>query len=212
MSTRDEPLMQLCATPLQGTGTVIAATAPDRFTVATARGELSVRRAASCLLQPQAGDRVWLAGDLAEGIYLTAVLERADPASPARIALASDSTLDAGDGALTLRAGRMHLVGEGRLTVQAEAAAVCIGKLTAVGREATWSFGRMKAIGELLETFVERLVQFSRWSQRTVDGMDQLRSAHIDYRADGTLQLQAEHLVANGAKLVKADGEQIHLG
>ena len=50
------------------------------------------------------------------------------------------------------------------------------------------------------------------YCQRVVDGPDQVRSQHIDWRADRTLQLQAEHLVANGSRLVKADGEQIHLG
>ena len=45
-----------------------------------------------------------------------------------------------------------------------------------------------------------------------VDGLDQVRSTHIDYRADQTLQLQAENLIANATNLVKVDGEQIHLG
>lgn len=96
--------------------------------------------------------------------------------------------------------------------MQADAAALCVGKLTGVGREATWSFGRIKLIGELIESFAERVIQFSRWSQRTVDGIDQVRASQIDYRADQTMQLQAENLVANATKLVKADGDQIHLG
>jgi hypothetical protein len=213
MSTRDDTLMQLCAMPLHGMGTVLAVAEESGLcTVATLQGELRARPAASCLLVPHAGDRVWLAGDLEQGIYVTAILERGDPASQQRVCLPPNSTIEVRQGALTLRADTLRLAAGQQLSVQADAAALCVQKLTGVGREAVWSFGRIKVISELLESFAERLVQFSRWSQRTVDGMDQVRSRQIDYRADETLQLQAENLVANAANLVKLDGEQIHLG
>ncbi|VTU38925.1 DUF3540 domain-containing protein [Variovorax sp. PBL-E5] len=212
MSTRDEPLMQLCAMPLHGVGTVTAIDHGGLCTLRTAQGEQVARQAASCLLAPQAGDRVWFAGDLEQGLYVTAILERGDPASEARVRLPAHGTLDVAEGALTLRADALHFVGRQQLTVQADAAALCVGKLTGVGREATWSFGRIKLIGELIESFAERVIQFSRWSQRTVHGIDQVRASQIDYRADQTMQLQAENLVANASKLVKADGDQIHLG
>jgi len=63
-----------------------------------------------------------------------------------------------------------------------------------------------------VESFAERLVQFSRWSQRMVDGPDQVRSRQIDWRAEQAMQLQAQVLIANADKLFKADAEQIHLG
>jgi hypothetical protein len=205
--------MQLCAMPLHGIGTVTAIGADDgSHVLRTAQGERLARLAASCLLVPQEGDRVWFAGDLEQGLYVTAVLERADPESAARIRLPAQGSIEVAAGALSLRADALHLVGREQVTVQAEAAALCVGKLTGVGREATWSFGRVKLIAELVESFAERLIQFSRWSQRTVEGIDQLRASQIDYRAEQTMQLQAENLVANASKLVKADGDQIHLG
>jgi hypothetical protein len=205
--------MQLCAMPLHGVGTVMTIEAEGGIcTLRTAQGERMARQAASCLLAPQEGDRVWFAGDLEQGLYVTAVLERADPASEARLRLPAQASLEVAAGTLSLRAEALHLVGHRQLTVQAEAAALCVGKLSGVGREAVWSFGRVKLIADLVESFAERLIQFSRWSQRTVDGIDQLRASQIDYRAEQTLQLQAENLVANASKLVKADGDQIHLG
>lgn len=188
MGIRDEDLMQLCAAPMHGVATVTALDAAS-LTVQTAQGALPARQAASCLMVPQVGDRVWLAGDLAHGLYVTAVLERA-AAAGCELRLPADSVMS---------------VPAGTLTVQAPA-------LRVVAREAIGTFGRMKLVGDLMESFFDKVSQFARWSQRVVDGPDQVRSQHIDWRADRTLQLQAEHLVANGSRLVKADGEQIHLG
>ena len=213
MSTRDDPLMQLCAEPVQGRATVLAVAHNGPVcmcTVRTRQGDLTARQAASCLLVPRTGDQVWLAGDLEQGIYAAAILERHELVAE-QIRLPAGSSIEATSGALTLRADSLHLAGA-QLTVQVDAAALCAQKVTGVGREVVWSFGRIKVISELLESFANRLVQFSRWSQRTVDGLDQVRSTHIDYRAEQTLQLQAENLIANASNLVKVDGEQIHLG
>lgn len=211
MSTRDDPLMQLCAMPLQGVGTVVSV-AHERgvCAVRTLQGELGARQAASCFLAPQAGDRVWLAGDLEQGLYVTAILERSE-AAPPRVCLPPGSSLEVAQGALTLHADSLRLASR-QLSVQADDAALSVQKLTGVGREAVCSFGSIRIVSELLESFAERLLQFSRWSQRTVEGTDQVRAGQIDYRAQQMLQLQADNLLANAANLVKVDGEQIHLG
>lgn len=211
MSTRDDPLVQLCRQPMQATGTVVAATnEAGLYSVNTAQGPLGARRAASCLLEPQAGDRVWVAGDLEMGVYITAILER-EAGVPVHLCLPPGSSLGTTSGVLSLQADSLRLVSR-QLSVQAESAALCAQTLVGVGTEATWSFGRVKLICDLLESFADRFLQFSRWSQRTVDGMDQVRSKQIDYRADQTMQLQAENFIADASNLVKVDGEQIHLG
>ena len=212
MSQRDDPLIALCATPIQCVGTV-AAVAPEdgACRVDTPQGAVVARRAVSCLVGPAAGDRVWLSGDLTHGLYVTAVLERSQAAAPLCVSLPAGSSIEVAQGSLTLRATSL-LIASKQLAVQADDAALCAGKLTGVGREATWSFGRIKVISELFESFAERVVQFSRWSQRTVDGPDQVRSRQIDYRAEQSMQLQAQNLIANADNLVKFDGEQIHLG
>lgn len=211
MSKRDDPLMQLCGQPMQATGTVeVLVGEAGLYNVRTAQGNFSARRAASCLLDPQAGDRVWMAGDLEEGLYITAILAR-DAGAPVHLRLPPGSSLGSTAGSLSLRADNLELVGR-TLSVQAESAALCAQTVTGVGREATWSFGRVKLICNVLESFADRVVQFSRWSQRTIDGPDQVRSKQIDYCADETMQLQAGNFMADASNLVKLDGEQIHLG
>jgi len=213
MSQRDETLMQMCVQPLMGPGTVTAIDAASGLCVVQTRhGEFTARRAASCLLAPESGDRVWLTGDLSEGLYVTAVLERAASEAPVRIGLPAGSRIEAEQGALYLEAEQLRLHGRAQFALQADSATLCTRQFSAVGGEITASFGRIKLLGDLLESFVDRVVQFARWSQRTVAGIDQVRAAQIDYRAEQTLQLQAHDLVANATQLLKVDGEQIHMG
>lgn len=210
MSTREDHLLQLCGAPINQAGVVRHAVAGGLATVVLGQGEIEARQAVSCLLAPQAGDRVWLSGDLQQGVYVTAILERASP-GPENIRLPEGSGIEVPAGALNLRAGALNLQG-GTLAVQADSAALCVGAVTAVGREAAWSFGRVRIVSELIESFADRLLQFARWSQRTVEGIDQVRSGQIDYRAEQLMQLRAQNLVANASNLAKVDGEQIHLG
>lgn len=211
MSTREDAVMQLCTAALQGIGTVRASMVDGRlYEVETAHGRLSARQAVSCLLVPQPGDRVWLSGDIDQGIYVLAVLER-DNSAPAQLQVPVDTTIAAARGTLTLQAATLKLTGA-QVAVQADSAVLSAQKVCGVGHEASWSFSRIKVMADLFESFADRVVQFARWSQRTVEGMDQLRSRQIDYRAEQTLQLQAETLVANASKLAKVDGEQIHFG
>ena len=210
MSTREDHLLQLCGVPINQAGVVRHIAAGGLATVVLPQGEIEARQAASCLLAPRAGDRVWLSGDLEQGVYVTAILERAGP-GPETIRLPAGSSIEVPAGALALRAGTLNLQGT-TLAVQADSAALCVGAVTAVGREAAWSFGRVRIVSDLIESFADRLLQFARWSQRTVEGIDQVRSGQIDYRAEQLMQLQAQNLVANASNLAKVDGDQIHLG
>jgi hypothetical protein len=178
---------------VQGVGVVLSREG-DRYLVQGAQGAFSARRAASCLLAPETGDRVWFCGDLSQGLYLSAVLERGQ--TPARISLRADE--------LELAAAKT--------TLQTDEAVLSARKVTGVGREATWSFASIKVVSDLFESFADRLLQFARWSQRSVDGLDQVRARQIDHRAEQSMQLSAQNLIADASQLVKIDGEQIHLG
>ena len=59
---------------------------------------------------------------------------------------------------------------------------------------------------------MNRLVQRSRHSLRRWRNSDQARCCYMDYRADHTDELRAKNTLITAYKLVKADGDQIHLG
>ena len=171
----------------------------------------TAQRASSCLVLPQQGDTVvWLKmGDGA--VLITHVLRRRQGGAPLRVSLPAGTVIETETGSLELSADVLALRTRA-LSVEGEQAHLAVEQVTAVGRKASWSFGVIRLTAELVESFAERMLQFSRWSQRLVDGPDLVRSRQIDWRAEQTLQMQAQVVITSADKLLKADSEQIHLG
>ncbi|MGB3069928.1 MAG: DUF3540 domain-containing protein [Ottowia sp.] len=183
----------------------------DRFVLETGpQTTQQALRARSCLVQPQAGDIVAFIADGESSAYVTAVLERPNGA-PLTLKLPPGTVIHAEDGALELRADTLAFRARA-LSLESEQAHLNVEQVVGVGQRASWSFGAVKFTADLMESFAERVLQFSRWSQRMVDGPDQVRARQIDYRAEQTMQLQAQALIASADKLFKADSDQIHLG
>lgn len=193
------------------TGVVTQAfAARDQYELMISDNLLTATRAQSCLVQPQVGDIVACMQADAGMTYITAVLER--PGGQAlTLTLPPGTSIHCEGGALELRADALSLHARA-LSVEGEQAHLSVEQVVGVGQRASWSFGAVKFTAELIESFAERVLQFSRWSQRMVDGPDQVRARQIDYRAEQTLHLQSQTMIANAEKLFKADGEQIHLG
>lgn len=183
----------------------------DFLTVRVGGASRRARRAASCLLAPEPGDTVAGIDDAAQDvIHVIAVLIRAGKTAPT-IGLPPDAVIQSQGGKLEMRADALAFRSRD-FSVEAERACLSADQVTGVGGRASWSFGAVKLTADLVETFAERLLQFSRWSRRLVDGPDQVRSRQIDWRAEHSLQLQSQVIIADAEKLLKADGDQIHLG
>lgn len=206
------------AAPIHISGQVLGS-GPEGYAVKTALGMYGTRRAASCLLEPELGDTVLVSGESAACVYIIAVLERAGD-GPARIAFAGDTTLTVSGGSMSLSADNgVNLSAGGRLAMSSAdlllncgIATTTIGRLTAIGKEMSASIGNIRLIGNALESFVERLTQFARQSTRTVEGLDQVRSGTVDYRADQNMSLRGTNVLTNAKELVKVEAQQIHLG
>jgi hypothetical protein len=160
----------------------------------------------SCLVAPAVGDRVacWRA-EMSEGgdtVHVLAVLSRPDAATPMRLQLAADTQLQAG-----------------RLTVDTEALDVRTGEasfvyrsLQTVGEWCRATIGQLQLAGAALATVFDRESHHAGQHQRTVDGVDLLEAQMVDHRAKSLMHLQGENVLANGDRLVKVQGAQIHFG
>ena len=179
---------------------------------------MPARLAASCLVAPEEGDTVLLV-EAAGRHYVLAVLERR-AGGPVRI-------VAEGDVEIAARGGKLALIGEtsvevasgGRITVAAPEA-------NFTGQRATWSFaevagmarsltahlGRMKVVGEALETVLDRVLLRAKRSYRFVEEGDHLRAGSIDHRAEGNIHMRGENAVVHARRIVKVDGGQIQLG
>ena len=187
--------------------------------VKTDHGLFKARRAFSCLVAPEAGDQVLVAGDQDHGLFVIAVLERQDGAA-LRIAVQGDLMLGVPNGRFTVAASNgvelasardMHLQAA-ELTVQSPKATLLLDQLSCIGSRLFAQMDAIKLVGRFFDGVLERFSRKVKRSYRVVDEVDQVRSGQMDYRADKNMQLSSQNALINARDLVKIDGDQIHLG
>ncbi len=187
--------------------------------VRTARGERRARRAASCLLAPASGDEValLLTGD--GRAFVIAVLVRAEE-GPVEIAVDGDLTISARAGSCRIDAARgvelrtggvMSLVSKA-LNLHAVEGSVALSKLTVLATSVLAHSEGVRFAARTLESFCEHVAQTAKVWQRTVEGLDMLRTGHADYRAEKEMCIRAENYLVGARNLAKVDAEQIHIG
>ena len=175
------------------------------FRVATDQGDFVAQRATSCLLAPQVEDRVLLVGEPSGALYILAVLERSAD-SETRLSTAGNLILESESGKVAVQGQEgVDLRTSGRLGMIA-------GRLEARAATASFALGAVKLMGQSVDAVLGRVAQRVKTSIRSVEHMDQLRAGQVDYRAEGLMKVHGQNTIMTAEKLVKADGEQVHLG
>lgn len=204
----------------QGTAVIVGpgSEEPGRTWMVEDRGQqLQARRAASCLLEPAVGDRVWIVVE-GERCYVLAVLERSSDA-PATLRLDGDAVLQV-DGRLEVHAAdnlqlrsdrQVGIVGD-ELQVQARAGRVFVRECTAVLRSLLTHATSSTMVAKVVETLAERVSTSSKTSYRNVSEIDQLHAGNIDHHAVESARLAANKVIINGGEIAKVEAGQIHLG
>ncbi|HJL15503.1 MAG TPA: DUF3540 domain-containing protein [Sandaracinaceae bacterium LLY-WYZ-13_1] len=187
--------------------------------IAVERGDETAvaRRAASCLLAPRHGDRVLCAE--VEGVaYVLAVLERdaegtevevegdlaiRSTAGSVEVDAAGDLELGAGRGA-RLRAQAMEIAAEDGRWVGRE--------LRLLGEQLTLGATRIRQVSSFAERVADSLKETFGRSYRDVEDGEHVRAGSVTYSLRHMLRYHAETAVMSAKKLIKLDGEQIHLG
>ena len=181
-------------------------------------GIVEARRAKSCLVAPEIGDKVLCAIE-ADGAYVLTVLAGAEGAK----------TVVTADGDLELRArgGSVAVVGtEGvnlvsggdlgltarSLNVTAKQGSVAIDELGFFGRLLQAEVTKVTLVAQEMDSVFTRLSQRAKRVFRFVEELDQTRAGTIDMRAQNLVAVRGENTIVSARVLAKIDGEQIHLG
>ena len=174
-------------------------------------GDLRLRatRAASCLLEPAAGDSVACLRIAPDEVWIMAVLQR-EEGTVNVLGCEGDLTI-APAGALELQAARVGLKA-GTLEVAAHNTTLATDTADVVGRQLTLAGTTVKLVGSVLSTVMDRVQHFSRHYLRTTDGIDRVAATHVEVEAKQLMRLEGEHALINGRELIKARGAQIHFG
>jgi len=190
----------------------------DRYTVSLegGGGEVVARRAASCLLAPEPGDRVLLT--LSPEPFVLAVLER-DRDRAARIDVQGDATLRAtgaltidGEAGIVVQTSKALSLVSRAFRLRSEKAEVASESLVAVAKQARGNFEEAGVVSRTIDAVAERITQKAARAYRMVSELDQLRARHFDYRADHSARIASENTVVTARQVVKVDGEQVHIG
>ncbi|WP_061290214.1 DUF3540 domain-containing protein [Azotobacter vinelandii] len=210
MSVPFEP--QGAALPANLSARVVAARGDDLFLVELEGRAHECRRAASCLLLPEPGDRVLIAAvDSTPELYLLAVIERAS-AGPARLQVDGDLLLASGRGSVRLRAAQSLDLASERLALRAASAELAVERLNCSGALWQGTLGTVRLVGRVCETMVDRLMQVARVSFRRVEQLEQVRAAQLDYEGSVRLRLRGRHTAITARDVLKAKGRQVHIG
>ena len=191
---------QPSAEPRLEYGTVASAS-PELTVALSANASARVaRRAKSCLVAAEAGDRVLCSVD-GETVFILAVLEGA-----------TDTKLVA-EGNLSLHAAGTLSLASDALELRAKSGLVAIEELRAFGRELDATFGgKVGLFAEKLETRVTTLLQRAKQAYRFVEGLDQTRAGVFDVRAESLAAIRGETTIMAARVLAKLDGEQVKIG
>ncbi|MFM9926165.1 DUF3540 domain-containing protein [Variovorax sp. H27-G14] len=171
---------------------------------------LAARRAASCLLEPAAGDSVACLRIAPDEVWVMAVLQREEGTANV-VSCPGNLRIAAEGGALDLAAARVGVRSEA-LSIDAHQLSVTTDTAELVGRQLSMVGTGIRLVGSVLSTVMDRVQHFSRHYLRTTDGIDRVAATHVECEAKQLLRLEGEHTLVNGRELIKARGAQIHFG
>ena len=186
-----------------------------RFELRTGRQHYQASLAASCLVPPQPGDQVacWrVAQGESDAVFVVAVLTRQQADAPSRVRLGEGVEIKSHQGAMTLHASTSVRLDTPAFEMQAEKVSLVYRSLQSIGEMAAATIGQIRLVGSMLSSVFDSQVHHAKQHQRTVDGVDRLQAQVIQQQASSLLHLQGENLLANGERVIKMQGAQIHLG
>lgn len=184
--------------------------ASRRLTVRSGNVTFTATRAASCLLEPAAGDSVACLRIAPAEVWVMAVLQR-EEGTPNVLRSPGGLRVDVEGGALELLAARIGMKTD-YLDAAAQKMTLATDTADVVGRELTVVGTKIKLIGSLLSSVMDRVQHYSKHYLRTTDGIDRVAATHVECEAKQLMRIEGEHTLVNGRALIKARGAQIHFG
>ena len=191
------------------------------FVVRGGLGLVRAEVAASCLVQPAAGDQVLLVSGPGRQAYILSVLKRnPEGASPTRLVFDGQVDLEVNGGGLNLAAEKdLRLASGAGMDLAADKLAVHAGKAEAVIQRINLVAGvfkgqvkRIRTVAGSVENVFRRLTQRLKDSFRFVEDQEEVQAGSARYLVEDTLTMNCGNAVHMAEEMVTINAEQINLG
>jgi len=191
----------------------------ESLVVRTISGSYRCKRAASSLVDPQPGDPVLVVRLPGERCYVLDVVER-EAGTQTRITLPGDLAVELPSGRLQVSSEQgIDLLSGAKLNIVSHYLNVCategdiaLRRLRFVGRYLRSHIEKVSVAARSAESMLDRFSQTVKRSYRTVLEHEQLRAESIRCWAKQTISIQSGDALVTAKKLVKLNGEQVHMG
>jgi hypothetical protein len=190
------------------------------FLVRSGADVVHARRAKGCLVEPETGDMVLVARSEHHGSFVLSVLAGRTEDGESLIAVDGNLTLRSNNGRVAIVAGEsVNVTSGGEVAVNAPSvvartmkATIFSDTLSYVGRKIEAQVERVKLVGQALDTVIDRVSSRVKHSHRTIEEIERVKAKEVHLAAEGTLHMHGKNTLMTAEKLVKFDGEQIHIG
>jgi hypothetical protein len=113
---------------------------------------------------------------------------------------------------VTLASGSRVEISAPELTVRAMKTSFFSASLSYIGRALDGEIDRISVTAQTVNRTIDRVSERLKRSFRTIEQIEKVRANEMDIDVEGNLSVHADNTIMSSEKLVKIDGEQIHLG
>lgn len=189
------------------------------YSVETESGLYRVRRAVSCVVQPEVNDLVLVSLSSLGGGYILAVLER-EQGAKATLSFDADVDIKTDEGSLSIASKQgidlaspqeINLVSSS-LGISSSKGEINIGRLSFLGNFFEGSLETVKLLARAFDSITDRFFRRTKRSYRFVEDTDQVKTGSINYIADKSLMLRGTFAQMTAKEDVHIDAERINIG
>ena len=186
-------------------GTVMAVRERS-FDVQCGKETFFAQRAVSCLVEPENGDLVAVKmTNEPECTFIVDILSRPS-SSDARIRPDGNLTVELPSGRLSIAAGNgVELISKQGISAMAR-------QVNVTAETGNVVLGQASLVADALTSSLNRLKQTVKRAYRHITECEHIRAEQLDFQTNGNLRLHGKNTLITATELVKADGQQIHMG
>lgn len=192
----------------------------ENWIVETSNGEIQAKKATSCLVTPEIGDKVLISISSEGDCFILSILDRPKENQNTHLSFKGNVNLEASQGKINLIAKKdISLASQNNLSLASNNFYLASNKgkahienLSFTGKKLTTSLKKIKMVCVSVEQIFARLTQKLINSFKFVKEHNEVQSNSSRYLVEDTLTVQSKNATHMAEEIITLNGEQIHLG